>query len=180
MDKINHTLYRCQVNPRLKISYLYKKIVRERYGTINVYKDTIYINPSFMLSIDEGVNSSNRVSILSSNYYSFVMLFHKSLKQIQKYIHDLFPGINKTEFEVDRLALQRFMTEKAMSSAGYTIIPSVWVNDTNESYPALDINSLNHGICRIPIEDALAIDQMFSTFDPNTFGFLMLGMLGYN
>jgi hypothetical protein len=72
------------------------------------------------------------------------------------------------------------MTEKAMSSAGYTIIPSVWVNDTNESYPALDINSLNHGICRIPIEDALAIDQMFLTFDPNTFGFLMLGMLGYN
>ena len=178
MTKINHVLTRCKTNPKLRVTYLYKKN-NDKYPTVSQYNDTMKIYPGYVISIDEGFDSSNRILIPAGMYFGFVVLFHKSLKQIQKFIHDIFPDMNKTEFEVNSMALERFITEKAMSSGEFLIVPCKWVNAANECFPALEIRSVTHGCCRIPIDDALMIDQLFQTFDPLTFGLLMLNMIGY-
>lgn len=177
MDKINHTLYRGTVNNKLRVVYQYQKKTNEKYATVKDFNGVTYIEPSFSLSIGEPYGSPNRVFIPSSNYFQFVILLDKSVKLTQQHILELFPDMSNTEFTIDTLMLERFTTEKAMHVDGMTIIPCVWSNDTNECFPALQINTM-HGTCRIPLEDCMAISQMLSTFDPHMFGLLMLNMIG--
>jgi len=178
MNKINHTLYRGSVNKQLRVMYQYqKKTSVDKFPTIKEYNGTTYIEPSFSLTIGEPYGSPNRVFIPGSGYFHFTLLLHKSIKLIQQHLLELFPDMAKSEFEIDSMVLERFITEKAMHVNGMTMIPCKWVNETNECFPGIQINSL-HGTCRIPMEDCMAIDKMLSTFDPNMFGLLMLQMMG--
>lgn len=178
MNKINHTMYRGTVNKQLSVVYQYQKTNKERFETVREFNGTMSIKPSFSVSIGEPYGSPNHVFIPSSLYFHFVVLFDKSVKLVQQHLTELFPEISKTEFEIDSKVLDRFMTEKAMSVNGMTIIPCTWVNDTDECFPAIQLNT-EHGTCRIPLGDAIAIAQMLTTFDPITCGLLMLNMIGY-
>jgi len=178
MNKINHTLYRGIINKQLRVVYQYQKKVNDKFPTMKDYRDTTYIEPSFSLTIGEPYGSPNRLFLPANNYSHFVLLLHKSIKLVQQHLLELFPNMNNTEFEIDSLVLERFTTEKAMHINGMTIIPCVWSNEANECYPAIQVNTM-HGSCRIPLEDAMAIDHTLYTFDPLTFGLLMLNMIGY-
>ena len=117
------------------------------------------------------------IFIPGRDYFQFVMLLDKSVKLVQQHALELFPNMTSTEFDIDYRILERFSTEKAMHVNGMTIIPSTWVNDSDETFPAIQVNTMN-GTCRIPLEDAMTISQMLSTFDPVTFGMLLLNMFG--
>lgn len=174
MNSVNHVLYRGIVNKNLRMTYQYQK-KDGKYKTVQEYNDSIYIEPAFGISIGEPYGSPNRYYVVSKQYANFVMLLHKSLIQVQSHLTELYQNIGTEETTIDTLTLERFITEKAMRIHGVTIVPCVWSNESS-SYPAIEVSSVN-GRCRIPLEDAMAIDQTLSTFDPFTFGLLILNMM---
>lgn len=175
MDKITHTMYRCSVNKQIKVEYQFQKKTDGKFSTIREFKNNMYIEPSFSLTIGEPYGSPNRIFIVSKDYWQFVMLLEKSVRLIQEHVLELFPDLSSNEFEIDSRVLERFSTEKAMHINGMTILPCTWSNDANETFPAILVNTM-HGSCRIPLEDAMVISKMLSTFDPITFGLLMMNM----
>lgn len=176
MDKINHTMFRCSVNKQIRVEYQFQQKSDGKFNTIREFKNTMYIEPSFSVTIGEPYGSPNRIFIPGKDYFQFVMLLEKSVKLIQQHVLELFPDLSSNEFEIDSRVLERFSTEKAMHVNGMTIMPCTWSNQVNETFPAIQINTMN-GTCRIPLEDAMTISRMFSTFDPITFGMLLLNMM---
>ena len=92
-------------------------------------------------------------------------------------IHDIFPNVNKIEFETDSRVLERFQTEQALSTNGITMIPAVWTDGTGSCFPGIQINMMNGSIA-IPFEDVISIGQMLKTFEPNQFGLSILRIIG--
>lgn len=164
-------------NPDFIITYQYKFEQNGEYPTVKRKKNGGYIiSPSFSISLSEGFDR-NRLFIPSSLYYPFISLFDKSVKLISDNLFILFPDISRMEFEVDPKALERFQTEKALTTAGMTGMPSTWVNKFNETFAALRISS-KYGVITIPIEDAVAINELFKTFDPMVYSISMLRFFG--
>ena len=97
---------------------------------------------------------------------------------IQEHLYELFPNAGKSEFEINSKAFERFQTEKAIASDGITMIPAVYVDDTNQCYPGIQINTLKLGSIRIPLQDAIPMNKMFSTFDPHAMSISMLRIMG--
>jgi hypothetical protein len=174
---INHTILRGSINTQLKVDYKFYYKKDDKYPTIRYFKDTMYIEPSFSITIGEPYGSPNNVFITNKDYFPFVLLLKKSIELIQQHLSELFPNLSSTELEIDSLALESFMTSKAMRINGMTIYPTTWSNQTNETFPAILIET-KRSRCRVPLEDGLIISQMLSTFDPNTFGIMLLNMMG--
>lgn len=177
MDKISHTLYTCSVNKKMKVDYLYQLRKDGKFQTVREYKGTTFIDPSFSISIGEPYGSPNRIFIPNRHYFQFVTLLNKSIPLIQSYASELFTDISEGHAEINHQALERFTLEKAMYVDKMRILPCCWSNDASETFTAIDIESFN-GRCKIPLEDAIVISQMLSTFDPFTFGMLLLNMIG--
>ena len=128
--------------------------------------------PNFAISISEGFDKPY-IFIPGNRYFQFVLLLRKTVKLVSEHMFELYPDTTSSEFEIDSRTLERFQSEKAMSTAGMTLLPDVWVNETNECFPALKIETL-FGTCKIPFEDCMAIAQMFRAFDPFTFGISLI------
>lgn len=173
-NRINHTLYSGNVNKSLRVNYIYK-VENERFQTVKSTSHGFNILPGFSISISEGFEM-DKIFIPGGFYHMFVALFHKSIPIVQQHIHELYPNLNQEEFEINSRVLERFMTEKALGAGGTSIVPDKWVDQTGKCYPALKVDGL-YGHCKIPLEDCIALDQLFMTFDPLTFGLIMLNML---
>lgn len=119
----------------------------------------------------------NSIYIPTKHYFPFVQLLNKSVKTVSDHLYELYPDMSNMEFGINSVALERFKVDKAMSIAGMTILPTVWVDETNQCYPALSIETLK-GACVIPFDDCMNINQMFSTFDPLNFGLAVLRIIG--
>lgn len=165
------------VNKDLLVSYVYTFEPEGQYQTVKeTPRGNLVIHPSFGVSISEGFDK-NRIYVPYVKYFHFVSLFDKSINLISDNLYEIFPDINKIEFEIDSRVLERFQTEKALASAGMTIIPDVWVDETSSCYPALRIN-VKGGHVTIPFEDSIAMREMFKRFDPLTYSINMLRFFG--
>lgn len=174
--RANHILYRGTVNRDIRVTYAYKYEDGQFCPVVQRSEEAVTIFPSYGISISEGFEKGSAF-ITSKTYYSFVLLLNKTVKLVSEHMFELFPDMNKMEFEIDSRTLERFQTEKAMSVAGMTMLPTVWVDETNNCYPALKIETL-YGTCTIPFEDCMNINQMFKTFDPLNFGLSILRIIG--
>lgn len=164
-------------NPKLLVTYIYSFNTDEKYPTVKQKRNGGYsIDPSFSISISEGFDKP-RIFIPGNKYFAFISLFRKALQLIKENLFTIFPNVTKSEFEVDSRALERFQTEKAMAVAGMTAEPGVWVNETNECFPALRISS-KLGSIMIPIEDADPLIEAFTIFDPVVYSVSMLHFFG--
>lgn len=177
MNKIASTLFRGFVNKDFVCEYSYEIMESGKYATISqTTTGKLVLRPSFRLILSEGFNK-NTMFIGSSRYYQFTQLLQTATKTISDHLYEIFPDIGKLEFEIDSRVLQRYQTEKAMSTAGITAYPVVWVDPTDTCYPAIRIETIR-GFVSIPLEDAIAMTNMFQTFDPQTFGLSLLRILG--
>lgn len=177
--KIDSTLFRGIIDKDLKVILNYQFEEGGQFQTILKHTNgKIYINPSYALSITEGFGKPN-IFIPGNRYYQFLSLLNNTIKAISENLYQLFPNIGKVEFDIDSRTLERFQTEKALSTAGMTMMPAVWVDTTSSSYPGIRIstNINNSSIC-IPFEDAIPINKMLDTFDPNAYSLSMLRILG--
>lgn len=177
--RVNYKLFRGSVDKKLSALYVYTfeadgdfKTVYQREGS-----SSVTILPSFGISISRGYNQDG-IYVTSNQYFTFVTLLNKIVTLIQDHLYELFPNAGKSEFEINSKALERFQTEKAIASDGITMIPAVYVDDTNQCYPGIQINTLKLGSIRIPLQDAIPMNKMFSTFDPHAMSISMLRIMG--
>ena len=163
-------------NKNMTISYVYDFETDGKYATIKQRPNSISIHHSFGISISEGFEKP-RIFIPGVKYYHFLTLLDKSVTLISDNLYEIFPDVNKLEFEADSRVLERFQTEKALSVLGMTAIPTVWVDETSLCYPGIRINTKS-GFVSIPLEDAIPIMEMFKRFDPICYAINMLKFFG--
>lgn len=178
--KIDTPLFRGtqdSVNKNLLVSYVYTFEQGGQFDTVKQRPNgNMVINPSFGISISEGFDKP-RIFIPGVKYYQFLTLLDKTVTTISENLYEIFPNVNRIEFEIDSRVLERFQTEKAITTAGMTAVPAVWVDDTNSCFPGVRINTKNGSVI-IPLEDAIPMVQMFKCFDPILYSINMLRFFG--
>lgn len=181
--KLNTLLMNGYVDKDLKVKYSFNLETESKFQTVyESQKGDIYLSPYYSITITEGFQRPS-VFITGRQYHGFVRLLDKSIQLIKENFYELFPNPNQMEFEVDSNVLERFITEKAMSSVGITIVPCVWVDTQQLSYPGIQItssstiNSQSYDLIKIPFEDAISMSQMFNTMDINTLTMQSLQMM---
>lgn len=176
--RINYKLFRGSVDDKLSVTYVYRFEESGDFQTIKERENgTVTILPSFGITISNGFGKDSAY-ITSGMYHSFVSLLEKGVKLVSDHLYEIFPNIGSIEFEIDSKTLERFQTEKALSTTGMTIIPCVFVDETNQCFPGIQLNTLKFGSIKIPLQDAIAISKMFETFDPHMFGLSILRICG--
>lgn len=176
-------LFSGQINKDMLVNYTFKYVddrgIEGTYPTVKMRDSNhITINNSYGLGISEGFGK-NRIFIGSSIWYPFVTLLSKCVKLVSEHLYELFPDVNKTEFDIDSRTLERFQTEKAYSTSGITMVPCVWLDQTHQSYPAIRITiHKKNAVCVIPLEDAIPLSECLKHIDPNVYALHLLGMLG--
>lgn len=165
------------VNKNLLVSYVYTFEQGGKFDTVRQRANgNMVINPSFGISISEGYDKP-QIFIPGIKYYQFTTLLEKTVNAISENLYEIFPNVNRIEFEIDSRVLERFQTEKAMTTAGMTAVPAVWVDETSSCYPGVRINTKNGSVI-IPLEDAIPLKEMLKGFDPIVYSINMLRFFG--
>ena len=177
--RITYKLFRGTVEKNLVANYVYTfdvdgdfRTIYQREGTENVT-----ILPSFGISVSLGFDK-DRLYIPSSQYYTFASLLETAVKLISEHLYELFPNAGRMEFEINAKALERFQTEQAIASNGFTLVPAVYVDDMNQCYPGIQITSLKLGNIKIPLQDAIPLSKMLNSIDPHLMSLSMLRIMG--
>lgn len=175
--KGSSVIYRGIINKEFSVTFNYTFTDQGQYQPIQQKGDTLKIYPSFILNLSEGYGKAY-LGVMSNIYHPFIAILEKAVKMISENLYDIFPDVSKLEFEVDPKTLQIYQTEKAMSTGGITIVPAVWVDNTQQCFPAIKVTTLKYptGIT-IPLEDAIAMNKMFNTFDPHTYSMILLQLM---
>ena len=177
MNKISANLFHGFINKELTLDFTYEIVDTGKFATIaQTNTGKLIIRQSYNLIISEGYGRAS-LFIGSSRLPYFTRLLQSATKTISENLCEIFPDIGKMEFEIDSRVMQRYQTEKAMSTGGLTAYPIVWVDPTDTCYPGIRIENAK-GFISLPLEDAIAISTVLSTFDPNTFGLSLMRILG--
>ncbi len=176
--KINYKIYRGSVDKNLSVTYAYTYTDVGDFQTVTQRDNgSVTIIPSYGINISRGFNQEH-IYITSNQYYVFTSLLLKTVKMISDHLYEIFPNVGKVEFEIDTKTLERFQIEKAIAADGITMIPTVWVDETNQCFPGIQINTLKLGTIKIPLQDAIPMSLMFKSFDPLATSLTMLRICG--
>lgn len=177
-QRVDSQLFKGNVNKDLTANYLYTYTEEGKFQPIVRKGEAIKMYPAYMLSISEGYAKPFMV-IGSTAYASFISLLEKSIKLISENLYDIYPDIGKIEFDMNSKALELFQTEKAVQTAGMTMVPDIWVDETQQCFPAIKCTNMKYptGV-KIPLEDATALSKLLSCFDPHIYGLMLLRVLG--
>ena len=165
--KINHTLFTGRIDRDLRVQFSFDiNKPNEKYPTIlHPAQDKWSIVPSFGLFITTGYNTY--VFIPGKLYYQFIALLRRSVASISEHLYEIFPNADSPDFEVNTKALEIYSTRNALSTAGMKIVPCVWNNQGGDMYPGLSFVSDKNSQISIPLEDAIPMVEMLSSFDPH-------------
>lgn len=171
--RASYKLFRGSVNPNMSVLFSYDYATTGQFQTITRRETgSISIMPSFGINISNGFDK-DRIYITAYQYYSFASLLKKTVNMISEHLYEIFPNAGRSEFEIDNKTLDRFQVEKAMSTDGMTMVPIVYVDDTNQCFPGVLINTLKFGSIRLALQDAISMSKMFDGFDPYSFSLAM-------
>ena len=178
--RINYKLYRGSINKFMSVTYTYTFETEGKFSTIYQpeHGNSVTISPTFGISISNGFEK-DQVYIPAHQYYHFTALLETAVKLISEHLYELFPNVGKMEFEINAKTLERFMTEKSVASNGITIVPCMYVDETNQCYPGIHITSTNLGNIKIPLQDAIPISKMLMSLQPHELGISMLRIMGH-
>lgn len=176
---VDSVLFKGIINKEFRCTYILQYTDEGNYPTILAKPNgRVAIYPSYLFIVSEGFNKP-QMCIGSQKFFQFVTLLKKGVDVISENLYDIFPNINKIEFEIDSRTLDRFNTEKAIGTAGMSITPAVWSDPNNQCFPGIRISSVeNPGGVIIPLEDAIAMCQLLSTFDAPGYAIALLRLLG--
>lgn len=186
--RIDTLLFSGSVNKEFRINFLFTvkngddKFAPVKYSQVQdqtgVPTDVLKIFPSMLLNISEGFGRQF-ILIGTNTYFSFVTLLSKSIDLISSHLYEIYPDVDKIEFEGDQKMLEIYRNEKALTANGITMYPTIYVNNTSQCFPAIKVVTTKHPLgITIPMEDAIAINRMFSTFDPISYGLTMMKITG--
>lgn len=135
------------------------------------------IRISYALCIKAGYKDRSGIFITDKQFGSFRVLLKNSIKLISENLYDLFPNIGSPEFEISTKALERFKMEKVQSSMNITIVPTVYVSTTQETFPGLCIDDGRGGTAVLPLEDAVSMHETLKSLDPINLSMNIIQML---
>lgn len=175
--KIYQRLYRGNIDKRLDVTFVYDMTndPDDKFKSVFV-KPNSYISytPNFALSIKiiDKNNSGMFQSLFipQKHFYAFRKLLVNTLKSISEDLYKLYPGIGSPEFNISEIELEQFKQSKLESSMGMAMIPGIWDGPNGEqTQPGIIITSdtTSSQPINIPLEDAISISELLSTFDPN-------------
>ena len=175
---IESVLFKRFVNKKLRVTYVYNVELDGKFKVIYENdKGDISMYPQYLVKIHEPYPGP-RVAISPNRYFTFVVLFEKTIKLIQENLFELFPGVGKAEFDMDSSTLERFQKEKALSSANVTMMPAIYTDGTGTCFPGMRISlDDKDSVITIPLEDAIAMNQLFKVFEPNQYGLGILSQM---
>lgn len=175
--KIYERLYRGNIDKRLDVTFAYDMTndPDDKFKSVFV-KPNSYISytPNFALSIkiidknNPGMYQS--LFIPQKHFYAFRKLLVNTLKSISEDLYKLYPGIGSPEFNISEIELEQFKQSKLESSMGMAMIPGIWDGPNGEqTQPGIIItcDTASSQPINIPLEDAISISELLSTFDPN-------------
>lgn len=145
--------------------------------TRNQQYNSYSILPSFGINISRGYDK-DRVYISSNQYYAFASLLEKTVKMVSEHLYEIFPNVGRVEFDIDTKTLERYQTEKAMACDGITMSPAVFVDDTNQCFPGITINTVKTGSLCMPLQDAITISKLLNGLNPHMVSLSLLSMFG--
>lgn len=175
--KIYERLYRGNIDKRLDVTFAYDMTndPDDKFKSVFV-KPNSYISytPNFALSI-KIIDKNNpamyqSLFIPQKHFYAFRKLLVNTLKSISEDLYKLYPGIGSPEFNISEIELEQFKQSKLESSMGMAMIPGIWDGPNGEqTQPGIIITSdtASSQPINIPLEDAISISELLSTFDPN-------------
>ena len=175
--RLSYSLYRGTVNKALRVSFVYKYDGDGvEYPTVKTTANgTKSVNSiGWSVSISEGFER-NRIFIPGGKYWLFVNILHRTVDEIRKHMDELYPNMNEDEFQVNEKALEIYRQEKCLRAGGMCIEPDKWVDESGKCYVGLKLIG-EYGECIVPMVDAIGMDCMMTTFDPNTFGLIVMNM----
>lgn len=176
--RINQTLFSGNIDKALKVIFSFDlKSQSDRFPTAtHPSPDKWCLYPSYGLIIESGYN--NFIFVPSKLYFQFCALLKRSVATISEHLYDIFPNVDKSDFEVNSKSLEIYSNYDALSSAGMKITPCVWTNDGGDCYPGLTFINEKNMQFRLPLEDAIAMIEMLSTFDPNNMSLQLINIFG--
>ena len=175
--RIYEKLYRGNIDKRLEMTFTYNMANEPdaKFKSVFVKPNTyISYSPDYALSIR--IFDKNHPDILQSvfvpqqHFYAFRKLLVNTLKSISEDLYKLYPGIGSPEFNISEIELEQFKQSKLESSMGMAIIPGIWDGTNGEqTQPGVIITSdtTSSQPINIPLEDAISMSELLSTFDPN-------------
>ena len=177
--RINVKLCRGVINKHLLVNYVYRFEPTGEFATVQDRPNgSVSIYPSYGISISEGFEKDS-IYVPANQFFTFSTLLTKSVKLIQDNLYELFPNVNRAEFEIDSKAFDRFQTEKAVTSDGISMLPAVWVDgETNQCHPGIMIRTMKYGSVCVPLQDAIPIEAMLARLDPIGMSISMLRICG--
>lgn len=177
--RITYNLYRGTVDKDMRASYIYRYETEGDFMTVkeNPQTGSITILPSFGLSISRGFDK-DRLYVSSNQYFSFATLLKQSVDLIRKHLYELFPNADAAEFEIDPKTMERFQTENALATDGFTIVPDVFVDNVSQCYPGLRITSVKSGFIKLTLKDAIPLSEMLISTNPHLMSLDMLRLIG--
>lgn len=175
--RIYAKLYRGNIDRRLDVTFAYDMTndPDDKFRSVYV-KPNSYISYSPRYSLSLNITDKNNhevdksIFIPQSRFYAFRKLLVNTLKSISEDLYKLYPGIGSPEFNISEIELEQFKQSKAESSMGMAIIPGIWDGpNAEQTQPGVIITSdiTSSQPINIPLEDAISISEMLSTFDPN-------------
>lgn len=175
--KIYEKLYRGNIDKRLDVTFAYDMTndPDDKFRSVYV-KPNSYIayTPRYSLSLkitdknNPGMDKS--IFVPQNRFYAFRKLLVNTLKSISEDLYKLYPGIGSPEFNISEIELEQFKQSKLESSMGMAIIPGIWDGpNAEQTQPGVIITSdtTSSQPVNIPLEDAISMSELLSTFDPN-------------
>lgn len=180
MKRINYMLYRGSVNKDLRLDYIYtyESDPETKYLTVkkNQETGTMSIFPAYAMSISEGYDKP-RMFIPGSHVCPVFDMLSKTVKATSEHLTELYPDINKSEFDINQVALNDFTINNAVSVNGYNALPGIYVTAENECKPCIRMTNARGDFVRIPLTDAIIITKVMKHFDPDLFGINLLRII---
>lgn len=179
LKRINYTLMWGSVNKDLRLEYIYTLDIdpESKYRTIkkNTENASMFIKPSHAMSISEGFEKP-RLFIPGAHITMVFDMLTKTVKATSEHLKELYPDINKPEFDINQDALNNFTINNAVSVNGYNALPGIFVTPENECKPAIRVTNAKGDFVRIPLTDAILITKHMEHFDPDTFDIQLLNI----
>lgn len=178
--KIEHILYHSDIEKTFRCSILFDFVTEEseRYKSYSQNPETgkVTIYPYHNLIMSRSYE--DRIFIPTRRYSQFIILLERSIKLISEHLYELYPNVTKNEFEIDHKTLEIFQTERALSIAGMTMIPDIFVNEVSETFPAVHISMSNGSTFKLTLNDAMGISKILNIVDPYNLGLSLLRTCG--
>jgi hypothetical protein len=174
---IESVLYKGFIVKKLTISCLFNMDLNDpKYPPIKENESgDVIIDGGFAIKIKIGMGAA--IWVPRNKYHAFVTLLDKATIMTQENLFELFPNVgSEDDSDINGGALDRFQKEKALNTAGFTMMPALWT-DYGKSLPGIQMSDEKDCTVTLPLEECIAVNHLFKLFEPHSYVLQLVSMI---